>query len=291
MNILYLASENTLPHSKNRREDAFEFDQTLDALHGPFDEQGLALHPVAWDDPSIEWNKYNAAIIGTTWDYVEKKYLFLKTLKEIESHIPLFNSSEIIEWNINKTYLKELQTKGAPLIPTCWIDDPKNIEDSKKAFEILKSDQLVFKQQTGAGGEGQFKVNANDPLPEFTHPMMAQPFLESIINEGEFSFIFIDGRFSHCLIKKAASGEYRIQSVYGGIEEKVNVTQNDLNSAQEVLNLIDGDAPLYARIDMVRGEKGNLLLMELEIIEPFLYPLQGPELGTLMAKALRTRLT
>jgi hypothetical protein len=33
-----------------------------------------------------------------------------------------------------------------------------------------------------------------------------------------------------------------------------------------------------------------LLLMELELIEPYLYPLEGPELGTMMACAVARRL-
>jgi hypothetical protein len=50
------------------------------------------------------------------------------------------------------------------------------------------------------------------------------------------------------------------------------------------------EPPLYARIDMVRGKDGRLRLMEAELIEPYLYPWQGPRLGDVMADALVRRL-
>ncbi|MEM6901595.1 MAG: hypothetical protein AAF583_17740, partial [Pseudomonadota bacterium] len=116
-----------------------------------------------------------------------------------------------------------------------------------------------------------------------------QPFLPQIIKEGELSFVFIDGELSHALIKRAADGDYRIQSSYGGVEEAVTPNAADLSAAQAILNTLD-DIPLYARVDMLRGKDGGLLLMELEMIEPYLYPLEGPDLGERLAAALSKRL-
>ena len=110
-----------------------------------------------------------------------------------------------------------------------------------------------------------------------------------MVEEGEFSFIFIDGVFSHALIKRAASGDYRIQSSYGGTEEKIEPDREDLRAATAMIETLDAP-PLYARVDMLRAETGELLLMELELIEPYLYPQQGPDLGPLIAKALTRRL-
>ena len=41
---------------------------------------------------------------------------------------------------------------------------------------------------------------------------------------------------------------------------------------------------------MVRGLDGVLALIEAELIEPYLYPLQGQELGGRLAKAVLARL-
>ena len=121
------------------------------------------------------------------------------------------------------------------------------------------------------------------------HPMMAQGFLPTIQTEGEYSFIFIDGEFCHCLIKRAAAGDYRIQSLYGGKEEAVTPSADDLAAAKAIISVLD-EPPLYGRVDMIRGKDGGLLLMELELIEPYLYPIEGPELGERMAAAAQRRL-
>ena len=119
---------------------------------------------------------------------------------------------------------------------------------------------------------------------------MLQPYLPQIASDGEYSFLFIDGQFSHALRKRPAAGDYRVQSLYGGTEEAFSPENSDLSAAQAVVDAVPYETPLYARIDMVRGDGGELLLMEAELIEPYLYPEQGPELGFRMASAIAQRI-
>lgn len=99
----------------------------------------------------------------------------------------------------------------------------------------------------------------------------------------------MDGQFSHGLIKQAAKGDYRIQSLYGGIEVAVEPAEADRQAAAAVMAMLPFEAPpLYARIDMVRLDGGELAVIEAELIEPYLYPLQGPEFGARMAQAMLT---
>lgn len=286
--IAYLASKVTLPGSPVRRSDAFEHDRMMDALRGPFADVGMEIVDVDWADTSQNWADYGAAIIGTTWDYWDHSERFLQTLDSIEQVIPLYNSAELVRWNSHKGYLKDLEEGGARLIPTLWIDQ---VDDAAfaAAFETLGSDDLVFKRQVGAGADGQYRLSRTDPRPDMPHPMMVQPFLPMIQQEGEYSFIFINGAFSHALLKQAKAGDYRIQSTYGGIETAIMPDKQDLRDAADILEILR-DVPLYARVDMLRGEDGRLLLMELELIEPYLYPLEGKRLGLLMAMAVNAKL-
>ena len=119
---------------------------------------------------------------------------------------------------------------------------------------------------------------------------MLQPYLPQIASEGEYSFLFVDGQFSHALCKRPAEGDYRVQSLYGGTEEAVSPDGADLAAAQAVVDAIPFETPLYARIDMVRGIGNELLLMEAELIEPYLYPEQGPKLGLRLAKAISKKI-
>ncbi len=286
--IAYLSSQVTLPGSPRRRADAFEHDRMMEALRQPFAEKGYELVDVDWADPDQDWSRYGAAIIGTTWDYWDRPQAFLETLRRIESQTLLYNSAALVAWNSHKGYLRDLEAKGAKLIPTLWIEQVDQAA-FERAFAELGSDDLVFKRQIGAGADGQFRLSPSDDLPDMAHPMMVQPFLKKIQEEGEISFIFIDGDLSHALLKQAKSGDYRIQSSYGGTETAIAPTPSDLKSARSVLSALD-DMPLYARVDMLRGDDDGLLLMELELIEPYLYPLEGPELGPRLAAAIAAKL-
>lgn len=286
--IAYLASRVTLPGSLIRRTDGFEHDFMMDALRGPFEARGMRIEDVSWDDEKADWASFDAVIIGTTWDYWDRQDLFLETLKKIESQTRLFNGAALVAWNIRKTYLRELETKGAKLIPTVWLDTPDAIS-AGAAFDTLGSNDVVFKRQVGAGAKGQHRLKRGEEIPEMPHPMMAQPFLPMIQTEGELSFIFIDGDFCHALIKRAQPGDYRIQSTYGGREEKITPSAEDMAAARAIIGTLD-EPPLYGRVDMLRGPEGGLLLMELEVIEPYLYPVEGPELGERMAAGVERRL-
>ena len=286
--IAYLASQATLPGSPTRRSDAFEHDRMMEALIAPFAARGMQVEDVDWANEAEDWTRFAAVIIGTTWDYWDRPQAFLETLDRIEQAAPLFNSAAMVRWNSDKRYLQRFETTSVPLIPTLWIDQVDQAAFAQ-AFETLGSDDLVFKRQVGAGADGQFRLSPSDALPDMPHPMMVQPFLSMIQKEGELSFIFIDGDFSHALLKQAKSGDYRIQSTYGGTETPVTPAETDLESAQQVLSVLD-ETPLYARVDMLRGEDGALRLMELELIEPYLYPLEGPELGPRLAAAVANRL-
>ena len=249
---------------------------------------GHELVVVQWDRDDVDWAQFDATLIGATWDYTDKSEAFLARLEEIEAlGVPIFNPSSLVRWNSRKTYLRELEDKGIACIPTIWADCP-TADELKTAFDALKTEQIVVKRQVGAGAGGQILINRDNSLSDYAHPAMIQPFMPSIQEEGEYSFIMIDGELSHALIKRAKSGDYRIQSAYGGYEESFVPSADDLAAAKSVLAALD-EIPFYARVDMIRGNNGYLLLMELELIEPYLYPEQSDELGVLLFRALCKR--
>jgi len=288
MKVAYLASNATLANSVNRRPDAFEHDQMMDCLRSAFEAHGAIITDVAWDDKKVDWKEFDAAIIGTAWDYQDRLEEFLATLETIAGVAQLFNSPAMVRWNSHKIYLRELGDKGIALIPTHWLDQAGS-DNVGASFDLLDANEIVLKRQIGASAEGQHRLHRGDAIPQMPEPMMVQPFMRSIITEGEYSFIFIDGALSHALIKKPADNDYRIQATYGGSEAPIAAAPEDVTVAADVLSALD-DKPLYARVDMLRGEDGALLLMELELVEPFLYPLQGPELGQRIYHALTSRL-
>jgi glutathione synthase/RimK-type ligase-like ATP-grasp enzyme len=293
MKIGFLACAGTIPGSPRRRADAHEHDLQVDALEPALAAHGHELVVIDWRAPLAEFDGIPLILLGTVWDYQDNEADFLAKLDALEAAgIDICNSSETLRWNIDKRYLAELADMGAATIPTLWVENPM-ASDISRAFDHFKTASVVVKRQVGAGAEGQsifHQKDALDPQWAMHRAAMIQPFQPAIQSEGEYSFVFIDGEFSHSTLKRAASGDYRIQSLYGGTELKVDPTQDDRNSAGRIVDLLPLPTPLYARIDMVRDDDGQLLLMEAELIEPYLYPEQGPELGPRIAAGIERRL-
>ena len=287
--IAFLACPTTLPGSPQRRADAFEHDLLFDALNA-----GLAgraeLTAIDWRAPLEQLALFDIAYLGTPWDYTEAKDEFLGRLDALEAAgVRVFNPVAVIRWNADKLYLKELEERGAPSIPTLWPEAP-NAADVTAAFTRFGTDRVVVKRRIGAGAIGQDSFTLASPPPadwRMDQPAMIQPFLPAIQSEGELSFIFVSGQLSHALIKRAAQGDYRIQSLYGGTEVPLNPAPADRAAAEAVMAMLPFEAPpLYARIDMVRLESGQLAVIEAELIEPYLYPEQGPDFGERLADAM-----
>lgn len=289
MKIAFLACPETLPGSPSRRPDAFEHDLQLAALR-----EGLAgraqVQDIDWQAPLGELSGFDLAYLGTPWNYTSAKDLFLARLTALETAgVMVCNPVEVIRWNADKLYLQELEARGTPSIPTLWPEDPDRAT-ILAAMDHFGCDKVVVKRRVGAGAVGQRCFTRIDPPEEgwrLGQPGMIQPFLRAIQDEGELSFIFIDGQLSHALVKRAKAGDYRIQSLYGGMEQAIDPAPADRAAAEAVMAILPfAEPPLYARIDMVRLDSGTLAVIEAELIEPYLYPEQGPLLGKMLGDAM-----
>lgn len=293
MRIAFLACAATLPGAGARRGDAFEHDLEVAALRPAFAARGLELVEIDWRAPIERFDGFAAALLGTAWDYQDRAAEFIARLEALaERGIEVCNPPEVVRWNIDKGYLVDLSAHGAITVPTLWHDKAGRAQ-VEAAMDSFGTDRVVVKRRVGAGGEGQYSFT-RDALPEagwrMDRPALIQPFLPAILDEGEFTFVFVDRRFSHGVNKRAAQGEYRIQSLFGGTESRYTPAPDDLARAEAVVAALPFRDPLYVRIDMVRLPGGALAVMEAELIEPYLYPEQGPELGERLANALARRL-
>lgn len=297
--IALLIAANLASEAPDRRADAHLFDVQLEILRRGFAPHGLSLTPVAWSDPGADWRRFGAVMVNTAWDYQDRHEDFLSVLDRIAGMgVPVFNDPKTVRWNIRKTYLREIESKGIAVIPTLWPEAP-TMADVAEAMRVFGADDVVLKRQVGGGARAQMRYSRGDVLgdmgasimatPVMDRPGMIQPFVPAIASEGEFSFLFVDGEFSHVVLKRPKSGDYRIQEAYGGKSMTIEAAAADRAAAQAVLDVLDA-MPLYARVDMVRGANGGLILMELEVLEPYLFPEDGPQVGAMLGKALARRL-
>lgn len=294
--VAFLIAANMLKDHPRARPDHWELDREWQPMHAACARRGIELKQAIWDDPSLDAAAYDAFVIGTTWDYPERPDAFMQTLARLSEVRPLMNSLATVKWNLSKSYLRDLEAGKVPTIPTLWRERANAIT-IERAFDELQSDEIVIKPQVGASAWRQSRLKRGDALPaaELLPPdrCMIQPFLPAILDEGEYSFIYFNGQFSHCARKMPAKGDYRIQAMYGGYEETYQPSANEIEQADATLTAID-EPLLYARVDMVRmpggAGGGELAVMEVELIEPYLYPDQGPAMGDNFAAALEAML-
>ncbi|MFT6819653.1 MAG: glutathione synthase/RimK-type ligase-like ATP-grasp enzyme [Myxococcota bacterium] len=284
MRILTLTSPDMVPGADSTREDIWELEAHLAELEPEAKRRGYSLDLRVWSDPTLCADEYDAVVVGTPWDYAHHVDHFLRVIDRLASQTLVFNSPAVIRWNSDKTYLQQLGNAGVPTIPTLWLKDIGK-PDIRLAHAHFGAAGVVIKRVVGAGAKGQVMWTGEGPIPApSTGRVMVQPFLPAAQTEGELSLIYFDGAFSHAAQKRPKAGDYRVQSIYGGTDTVYSPDTDALAVANQALDAVKWDL-LYARVDLMRHE-GRLCLMELEVIEPYLYAVQGPGMGAHFFDAL-----
>lgn len=258
--------------------DPGDFVTDYDVSFSAMAELGWDVDTVAWRDPSHEWNAYDAVYICTPWDYPQHKDEFVRVLQDIDdSRAVLVNPMPLVHWTLAKTYLRDLEQRGAPIVPSVWIDEI-DAAQIPGWFDTLATDSVVIKPEVGANAQDTY-VLKNPVKPEMvshllatfgSRPFFVQPFMQSILLDGEYSLFYFSGEYSHAIRKVPKAGDFRVQEEFGGDIQKVQPSAKLLAAGQTVMSLI-APQPVYARIDFVRAADDQFLVMELELIEPSLY--------------------
>ncbi|HTM98559.1 MAG TPA: hypothetical protein VL088_07450 [Pedobacter sp.] len=239
--------------------------------------KGLKIEKVIWNDAQVNWSNYDLAILKSPWDYfnlIEDFYHWLRVLEE--QKVKLLNPIATVRWNADKHYLKDITESGLPVVKCIFLEKDDEIE-LKDFFNILGVSTLIVKPAVSGGSKNTFKITRENvevvhlQLKELLkeEAFILQPFLKEIEEDGEWSFLFFGGKFSHALLKKAKSGDFRVQHSFGGTIHPQNPPSDLLDMAKKYVDQFSKDC-LYARVDGVLVNN-EFQLMELELIEPFLF--------------------
>ncbi len=250
-------------------------------LHAPLAERGWVVDTIPWRRRGVDWNRYDAVLIRSPWDYQQDAGAFLKLLEDIDaSSARLENALSLVRWNIRKDYLRDLEQAGITIVPTRWAETLDG-DWARDATEALgQPETLILKPQVSANADDTYRIAITDWPNQVAElqsrfagrPCMLQPYLPVIETEGEFSLFYFGGRYSHAILKTPESGDFRVQEEHGGRLRSIEPEPALKAAADQVLQAITRlqQLPLYARVDLVRDEE-HFLLMEVELIEPSLY--------------------
>lgn len=278
------------------RLPAHEFDDR--PLRAAFGELGVDVQDVVWSDPAVDWSRFDACLIRTTWDYVPRLQEFLAWTESTARQTRLFNEADTVRWNTHKGYLIELEGRGIPVVDTIWIERGSTADIADLVRECGWS-KAFLKPAVGLSARGTIRFDADPPgcARAQAHlnaslvdvDFLLQPYVSTVETFGELSAVFIDGELTHTVRKIPVPGDYRVQDDHGGSDEPFDVTPEEAKLAHGVLGAL-GRRPLYARVDWLRDEAGSPRLVELELVEPSLFFRHSPQAAGKLARALLARL-
>ncbi len=258
----------------------------------------LGVQPIVcvWNDPDVDWSTFDAVLIRTIWDYFKHHAAFLGWLDRLDRlGVPTINDSALLRWNSDKRYLLELARFGVAIIPTRLV----SAAELPDMLATMPGQQVVIKPSIsgsawhtlrGTVGDAGF-AEAVVQLPrEFTY--LVQPFVPEIVSDGEWSLLYFAGEFSHAVIKRPAAGDYRVQGEFGGSAEPIQPDADTLAAADRALAAVAAlghGEHAYVRVDGVISA-GRFLIMELELIEPFLHLAVRPAAAERLAEDVAARI-
>ena len=264
--------------------------------------RGIRGVPAVWSDPSIAWDAFAGVVIRSCWDYHLRSAEFFDWIDRVTGlGVPIWNSPATLRWNSRKTYLHDLAIGGVRTVPTLWLLGDRERRSSASLARILEDtwEHAVVKPVVSASAHETWRVSRDDAsVHAGTHDerlrtliardgVMVQPFVPEIGTDGEWSLQFFGGVFSHAVIKRAAAGDFRVQREYGGTHETVVPPPSVVRQAEQALRAAPGE-PLYARVDGVLID-GDLVVTELELLEPSLFLDADPAAPDRFAEAIAAR--
>lgn len=261
-------------------------------LYKELKRRGFQVSEIPWDKSGIDWKDFDRVILRTSWDYHVRVKEFVAWLNRLKKEsVNFWNPIDVIMWNIDKHYLRDLMAKKIPIIPTLFIDQKQHYDLEKNIIQ-LETNTVIVKPTIGISAYGvkKFDKNHSTTIKQYVDQLliqgdvMLQKFMPQILTQGEYSFIFFDKKYSHASLKKPSPTDYRTQPHFGGSEGVAYPSPGLISQAKKVVDSVESPL-LYARVDGI-DDNGVLRLMELEIAEPYLFFEQDQQATNRFIKAM-----
>jgi glutathione synthase/RimK-type ligase-like ATP-grasp enzyme len=268
MNIALVSYQNKKLTQSHLEED-FQLSTFLET-------KGLIVTRAIWNNLQIDWKQFDVVILKSPWDYHDNFVSFIRWLSTLDTAgIKVLNPFKTVLWNSDKHYLKQIADDGLPVIESVFLEKGI-VPDLAELLDKSRCKKMIIKPCVSASAKNTLLL-AFDNVSSVQNAMnglvanesfLVQPFMEEIL-QGELSFMFFNGNFSHSTLKIPKTGDFRVQSEYGGTVQKINTDTAHVQAAGKYVEKYAKDT-LYARVDGIISN-GTFVLMELELIEPYLF--------------------
>ena len=240
-------------------------------------EKNLSVVKKDWNDSIFDWETTRSILFRSTWDYFDKFELFKKWFNKTKNKCLMINSTETIEWNIDKHYLLDLQEHQIPIPNSEFIKRGSSI-DLSLLMQKKNWNEIVVKPTISGAAKNTYRLKKEEiiqfgPTWEkliYKEDFIVQEFQNNVITEGEVAMIVIGGKFTHAVLKKAKEGDFRVQDDFGGSIAIYNPSEEMVKLAEKCTRILT-PIPSYARVDIIWDNLRELAVSELELIEPELW--------------------
>ena len=260
-------------------------DDDLAPLQTALQDAGANVAIVDWDDAGADWSRFDLALLRSTWDYTERVAEFLAWAQRASSKTRLLNPVEVVRWNTDKHYLRDLAKAGVATVPSEFIEPGENAAAGFDGFlQRQLNEEFVVKPAIGAGSRDAQRYSRAQCDAALAHAqrllnarrsVLLQPYLDRVDEHGETALIYFGGRFSHAIRKgpllKRDEGPTRALFAAEHISARVPEA-DELRLAEHTLSAIPFAKPLtYARVDLIHDALHAPCVLELELTEPSLF--------------------
>ena len=240
-------------------------------------EKNLYVVKKDWNDSIFDWETTRSILFRSTWDYFDKFELFKKWFNKTKNKCLMINSTETIEWNIDKHYLLDLQEHQIPIPNSEFIKRGSSI-DLLLLMQKKNWNEIVVKPTISGAAKNTYRLKKEEIIqfgPKwekliYEEDFIVQEFQNNVISEGEVAMIVIGGKFTHAVLKKAKEGDFRVQDDFGGSIAIYNPSEEMVKLAEKCTRILT-PIPSYARVDIIWDNLRELAVSELELIEPELW--------------------
>ncbi|MCT8339070.1 hypothetical protein MG296_03305 [Flavobacteriaceae bacterium TK19130] len=261
-------------------------------LKTALEKRGVSVERTFWDNLNYDWSKPDAILIRTVWDYFERYREFADWMENVGEKTQIINPLSLMKWNGHKFYLRDLEEKGVQIVPTVFVESGSG----RSLPDICKEkgwQNVVIKPAVSAAAFHTHKVLKDElELKERTfqsllleRDMLVQPFFETIETKGEASLMVFNGKYTHAILKKAKSGDFRVQDDFGGTVHSYKPSEKEIEFA-EFANAQCPTPPVYGRVDIVWDEQGDCYLSEMEFLDPEIWLREKPETAEVLAEGI-----
>jgi O-ureido-D-serine cyclo-ligase len=274
-------------------------DEDEPPLHLALQKAGCNVQIVEWDDAKIDWASFDVALLRSAWDYAERVVEFLSWVEHASRLTHVLNPLPVVRWNTDKHYLAQLAAAGVPIVPSTFVEPGEDAGMAVQKFVATHAQaEIVVKPAIGAGSRDAQRHRRTNLEQAAAHvrrlldadrSVLLQPYLERVDRDGETALMFFEGQFSHAIRKgpllppgaSPTKGLFAPETITprvpGADEKKV---------AERAIAAIPSGAPLYARVDLIRDDKGSPCVLELELTEPSLFFVHAAESADRFAAAV-----